>query len=197
MTPNRPMSSRPIFPLLGSPPNVRSNLETQGLATALTCIRGSAPSGCNTGKAQAEQRRERAEREHLLMREVNHRAKNMLSLVQAIARQSAAREPEDFVGRFTERIQTLAANQDVLIRHEWHGVDIKDLVPRSARPLCRPRRASDHCARPEAAFESSCCPRYRSRTSRACDQRHQTRFAFGGRRSASRYVGGLTTTSSR
>jgi two-component sensor histidine kinase len=29
------------------------------------------------------------------VREVNHRAKNMLSLVQAIARQSAARESED------------------------------------------------------------------------------------------------------
>jgi two-component sensor histidine kinase len=62
------------------------------------------------------------------MREVDHRAKNMLSLVQAIARQSAAREPEDFVTRFTERVQALAANQDLLIRHEWHGVDVEDLV---------------------------------------------------------------------
>jgi PAS domain-containing protein len=79
-------------------------------------------------KRREEESRERAEREHLLMREVNHRAKNMLSLVQAIARQSAAREPEDFVGHFTERIQALAANQDLLIRHEWHGVDVNDLV---------------------------------------------------------------------
>jgi PAS domain S-box-containing protein len=79
-------------------------------------------------KRREEERRDREEREHLLMREVNHRAKNMLSLVQAIARQSAAREPEDFVRRFTERIQALAANQDLLIRHEWHGVDVKDLV---------------------------------------------------------------------
>src|SRR5258706_11152583 len=30
-----------------------------------------------------------------LMREINHRAKNMLSLVQAVARQTAAREPQD------------------------------------------------------------------------------------------------------
>jgi two-component sensor histidine kinase len=79
-------------------------------------------------KRREEERRDREEREYLLMREVNHRAKNMLSLVQAIARQSAAREPEEFVGRFTERIQALAANQDLLIRHEWHGVDVKDLV---------------------------------------------------------------------
>jgi PAS domain S-box-containing protein len=65
---------------------------------------------------------------HLLMREVNHRAKNMLSVVQAIARQTASREPEEFIDRFTERIQALAANQDLLVRNEWRGVDVEDLV---------------------------------------------------------------------
>jgi two-component sensor histidine kinase len=65
---------------------------------------------------------------HLLMREINHRAKNMLSLVQAIARQTAARDAGDFVERFTERIQALAANQDLLVRNEWQGVDVEDLV---------------------------------------------------------------------
>lgn len=68
------------------------------------------------------------EQVHLLMREINHRAKNMLSLVQAIARQTAARQPEDFIDRFTERIQALAANQDLLVRNEWRGVDLEDLV---------------------------------------------------------------------
>jgi two-component sensor histidine kinase len=66
---------------------------------------------------------------HLLMREASHRAKNMLSLVQAIARQTAASsEPEDFIGRFTERIQALAANQDLMARNEGRGVDVEDLV---------------------------------------------------------------------
>src|SRR5258706_2919001 len=74
------------------------------------------------------ERKAHEEQVHLLMREANHRAKNMLSLVQAIARQTAAREPEDFVGRFTERIQALAANQDLLVRNEWQGVDVEDLV---------------------------------------------------------------------
>jgi two-component sensor histidine kinase len=59
----------------------------------------------------------REEREHLLMREINHRAKNMLSVVDAIARQTATRTPEDFVERFSDRIQALAANQDLLIRN--------------------------------------------------------------------------------
>ncbi len=72
---------------------------------------------------------------HLLMREVNHRAKNMLSLVQAIARQTAAREREDFIGRFTERIQALAANQDLLVRNEWQGVDVEDLARAQLAPF--------------------------------------------------------------
>jgi PAS domain-containing protein len=79
-------------------------------------------------KHREEERKEREEREHLLMREINHRAKNMLSVVDAIAHQTAAKTPEDFVERFSERIQALLANQDLLVRNEWKGVDIADLV---------------------------------------------------------------------
>jgi two-component sensor histidine kinase len=74
------------------------------------------------------ERKEREEKEHLLMREINHRAKNMLSVVHAIAHQTATKNPEDFVERFSERIQSLSANQNLLIRNEWNGVDIEDLV---------------------------------------------------------------------
>jgi PAS domain S-box-containing protein len=74
------------------------------------------------------ERKEREEKEHLLIREINHRAKNMLSVVDAIAHQTAARNPEDFVERFSERIQALSANQDLLVRNEWNGVEIADLV---------------------------------------------------------------------
>jgi PAS domain S-box-containing protein len=64
----------------------------------------------------------------LLMREARHRTKNVLSLVQAIARQTATGDTQDFIGRFTERIRALAANQDLLVRHEWQRIDVKDLV---------------------------------------------------------------------
>jgi len=74
------------------------------------------------------ERKEREEKEHLLMREINHRAKNMLSVVDAIAHQTATKSPEDFVERFSERIQALSANQDLLVRNEWNGVEIADLV---------------------------------------------------------------------
>jgi PAS domain S-box-containing protein len=64
----------------------------------------------------------------LLMREVSHRAKNMLTVVQAISNQTAANSPKDFLVRFTERLRALSANQDLLVRNEWGGVDIADLV---------------------------------------------------------------------
>jgi PAS domain S-box-containing protein len=74
------------------------------------------------------ERKQREEQVQLLMREVNHRAKNMLSVVDAIAHQTAANNPEDFVERFSERIQALSANQDLLVRCDWVGVEIEDLA---------------------------------------------------------------------
>jgi PAS domain S-box-containing protein len=85
--------------------------------------------------ADITQRKEREERERLLMREVSHRAKNMLSVVDAIAHQTATRNPEDFIERFSERIQALAASQDLLIRSEWHGVEVEDLVCAQLAPF--------------------------------------------------------------
>lgn len=63
-----------------------------------------------------------------LMREVNHRAKNMLTLVDAVARQTAAAAPEDFLGRFSERVRALAASQDLLVQTEWKGADLAALI---------------------------------------------------------------------
>jgi PAS domain S-box-containing protein len=79
--------------------------------------------------------KEHAERLHLLMREVNHRAKNMLGVVDAIARKIAASSPQDYVGRFTERIQALAATQDLLVRSEWKGIEIGDLTRAQLAPF--------------------------------------------------------------
>ena len=81
------------------------------------------------GTVQDITERKRAqERIQLLMREVNHRSKNMLSIVQAIARQTAASSPGDFLERFGDRIQALSASQDLLIKNAWKGVALDDLV---------------------------------------------------------------------
>jgi len=78
---------------------------------------------------------ERKEKEHLLVREINHRTKNMLSVVHAIANQTGAKNLEDFVQNFSKPIQALAANQDLLIRNEWHGGEIEDLVYAQLAPF--------------------------------------------------------------
>jgi PAS domain S-box-containing protein len=57
-------------------------------------------------------RKAHEEQVKFLMHEVNHRAKNMLTLVLAVAHQTAARGPEDFIGPFNERIRALAANHN-------------------------------------------------------------------------------------
>ena len=74
------------------------------------------------------ERKARDEQVSLLLREITHRAKNLLSIVQAIARLTAERTPTDFIDRFTTRIQALAANHDLLVRNEWKGVDVDKLA---------------------------------------------------------------------
>ena len=65
----------------------------------------------------------------LLMREVNHRAKNMLGVVQAMVRITAREgEPGAFVVRIGERIRALSASQDLLVHNSWAGVSLEQLV---------------------------------------------------------------------
>ena len=73
-------------------------------------------------------RKRQEEQISLLMQEVNHRSKNMLSLVYAVARRTAASDPKEFIGRFGERIMALSASQDLLIENDWRGVDCHELV---------------------------------------------------------------------
>ena len=74
-------------------------------------------------------RKQVEEHNKLLMAEVNHRAKNLLSVVQAVARQTARRgDPASFVERLSERIDGLAASQDLLVANQWQGVVVSDLV---------------------------------------------------------------------
>jgi PAS domain S-box-containing protein len=82
-----------------------------------------------TGTIRDITERKRYEKElQLLLREVNHRAKNMLAVVQAIARQTAAATRDEFIERFGERVQALGVSQDLLVKNEWKGVDLNELI---------------------------------------------------------------------
>ncbi|THD42935.1 MAG: response regulator [Bradyrhizobium sp.] len=64
----------------------------------------------------------------LLLSEVNHRSKNMLTVVSVIARQTKAPNQEEFVRRFSDRLQALAASHDVLAKGKWRSVTIPELL---------------------------------------------------------------------
>jgi len=63
-----------------------------------------------------------------LMHEVNHRSKNLLTVVRAIARLTANSEPDAFLKHFSQRIEALAASQDLLVKSAWKGTQLRDLV---------------------------------------------------------------------
>jgi PAS domain S-box-containing protein len=65
----------------------------------------------------------------MLMAEVNHRAKNLLAVVQAVAQQTAKHgDAATFIPRLSERIGGLAAGQDLLVNNQWQGVEVSDLI---------------------------------------------------------------------
>ena len=75
------------------------------------------------------ERKRHEDHAQLLMAEVNHRAKNLLSVVQAVAQQTAnSGDPLTFAARLSNRIAGLAANQDLLVKNLWHGVEINELI---------------------------------------------------------------------
>lgn len=83
-----------------------------------------------TGTIQDITDRKAAEEQALLlMREVNHRSKNLLAVVQSIAHQMAqGADPMTFAQRFSERLAGLASCQDLLVSSQWKGVDLGQLV---------------------------------------------------------------------
>jgi PAS domain S-box-containing protein len=74
---------------------------------------------------------------HLLLRELTHRSKNLLAIIQAVARQTArhANSIEGFVTQFDARLQALATSHDLLVEESWHGASLNDLVALQMQPL--------------------------------------------------------------
>ncbi|GAA5543404.1 MULTISPECIES: sensor histidine kinase [Brucella/Ochrobactrum group] len=65
-----------------------------------------------------------------LLREVSHRSKNMLAIVQSIASQTARFTDtiDDFLLKFRGRIQSLSYSQDLVTDSNWRGALFRDLV---------------------------------------------------------------------
>ncbi len=65
-----------------------------------------------------------------LMRELTHRSKNLLAVIQAMARQSVTKgiTPEEFVRRFSERLAGLAGSHDLLSSVQYKGASLMGLI---------------------------------------------------------------------
>jgi PAS domain S-box-containing protein len=74
------------------------------------------------------ERKHSEEKLKLLMREVDHRAKNMLALVQALIRMTRAETVPQFVAALKGRIEALGRVQTLLTDSRWRGADLGQLI---------------------------------------------------------------------
>src|SRR6202521_2710204 len=74
------------------------------------------------------------ERQVLLAREVDHRARNALAVVQSIVRLTRARGIEDYVVAVEGRIRALSRAHMLLSRSRWEGADLRKLVEEELAP---------------------------------------------------------------
>jgi two-component sensor histidine kinase len=88
--------------------------------------------------ADAGAKRRQAETEsRFLMREVAHRSKNQLTVISAMAKQTArgADNVEKFVENFQNRLYGLARSTDLLLAHGTQGIGLRDLFRTQIDPF--------------------------------------------------------------
>jgi PAS domain S-box-containing protein len=87
-------------------------------------------------QAEIEERERAQQRQLLLIHELNHRVKNILAMVQAIASQtlSSAATPEAARLGLEQRLSALASAHDVLTRESWDGAELLDVIAGAVAP---------------------------------------------------------------
>ncbi len=77
----------------------------------------------------SEQKKQQS-KQLFLMREVTHRSKNLLAVLQGIVRQTARRtkDMDVFQSRLTARLQSLARSHDLLVNDDWRGTSLCKLL---------------------------------------------------------------------
>ena len=86
--------------------------------------------GLSGATVDVTERKEGEAHLRLLLRELTHRSKNLLAVIQAMARQTArhAGSIDAFLDQFGARLQALAASHDLLVRESWYGAALQELV---------------------------------------------------------------------
>jgi PAS domain S-box-containing protein len=79
-------------------------------------------------------RKEAEDRQVLLAREVDHRARNALAVIQSIIRLTRAKDVKDYIVTVEGRIQALALAHTLLSNSRWQGADLGTLVAEEFAP---------------------------------------------------------------
>ena len=91
------------------------------------------------------ERKEAEERQALLAREVDHRAKNAMAIVQSIVRLTKANSIADYVSIIEGRIKALSRAHALLSNSRWQGADLDQLVDEELAPYrSTPADAAQH-----------------------------------------------------
>ncbi|HKX24385.1 MAG TPA: HWE histidine kinase domain-containing protein [Candidatus Saccharimonadales bacterium] len=86
------------------------------------------------------------EHQRMLVAELNHRVKNVLATVAAVASrtQDTNLSAADFAAKLAGRIQSMATTHDLISRREWHGISVRELVQRELAPYMAKNNADLH-----------------------------------------------------
>ncbi|MDX8490537.1 HWE histidine kinase domain-containing protein [Mesorhizobium sp. VK22B] len=100
--------------------------------------------GVVTTMVETTEQKRREQTLKTLLREVSHRSKNLLAIIQSIATQTGRYSETlgDFLTRFRGRIQSLASSQDLVTSSNWRGAALQELVSgQVGRYSADPRRS--------------------------------------------------------
>jgi two-component sensor histidine kinase len=108
----------------------RKNGEQFPVEIGLNPIPGSGETAVIASVVDISHRRHEEQRIQFIMRELSHRSKNLLAVIQAMARQAVASSPDlsTFEKGFGQRLQGLARSHELLVGKNWEGATIADLV---------------------------------------------------------------------
>lgn len=83
------------------------------------------------------ERRRHEEYVQVIMHELAHRSKNLLTIVMAIAQQTIKHSIslDDFKGRFEARLFAISQSQELLFKRNWIGVPVDELVNQHLKPF--------------------------------------------------------------
>ena len=86
--------------------------------------------GVVTTMVETTEQKRREQTLTTLLREVSHRSKNLLAIIQSIATQTGRYSDGigDFLTRFRGRLQSLSSSQDLVTSSNWRGAALHELV---------------------------------------------------------------------